>query len=143
MPEVQQLRENIQEGQKPETLLAVGSASALLISALHGVAAVAFVSLCPSAWLWWPPKGSKKQTVSGKVWVAKDTRAGGVVHRVRLTTSAGNASGPPRATREAAELDMQRLVGKPEQEQRAELKRIRSGGTAKQSISSLSGTPRR
>ena len=56
--------------------------------------------------------------------VDKDLRAGGVVHRVRLITSAGKASGPARATREAAELDMQRLVGKPEQEQPAELERI-------------------
>ena len=82
------------------------------------------------------------QRASCNVGIAKKARAHAEVYSVRVKTTTGAHYGPPRGTKAAAELDMQRLINKPEKEQVAELQRLKSGGGAAQNAP-VSGTPRR
>ena len=112
------------------TILGVVCATAILVSPLAGMGAACFLAVCPTSCLWWPPKESLAKA-SMAVYVKAVTYKGKPFFFVRMQFGKGSERkelcGPRHVTEEAAKRDKESLDGKPIDEQRAIIQRLRSG----------------
>ena len=115
------------------TILGVVCATAILVSPLAGMGAACFLAVCPTSCLWWPPKESLAKA-SMAVYVKAVTYKGKPFFFVRMQFGKGSERkelcGPRHVTEEAAKRDKESLDGKPIDEQRAIIQRLKSGEEA-------------
>ena len=95
--------------------------------------AACFLAVCPTSCLWWPPKESLAKA-SMAVYVKAVTYKGKPFFFVRMQFGKGSERkelcGPRHVTEEAAKRDKESLDGKPIDEQRAIIQRLKTGEEA-------------
>ena len=124
------------------TILGVVCATAILVSPLAGMGAACFLAVCPTSCLWWPPKPKASRTVHVRTQLGSGRKP---VFFVRMQFGKGSERkelcGPRHVTEEAAKRDKESLDGKPIDEQRAIIQRLRKETPRRRQESST--TPRK